>query len=142
MHATKADGSIGLSYDWSREVNSSSPEYYRWTQWFFLLLHKHGLAYRSFAPANWCPSCSTVLANEEVEHGGCWRCGSEIEKKDLPQWFFKITDYAERLLNDLDTVDWRVRQMMQRNRIGRAPVLSSICPSRNDAKMRVFTTRA
>lgn len=134
---------IGLSYDWSREVNSSSPDYYRWTQWFFLLLHKHGLAYRSFAPANWCPSCSTVLANEEVEHGGCWRCGSEIEKKDLPQWFFKITDYAERLLNDLDTVDWPESiKMMQRNWIGKSAGVEFDMPIKGyDAKMRVFTTR-
>jgi len=112
---------IGISYDWSREINSSSPDYYKWTQWFFLLLYKRGLAYRSTAPANWCPSCKTVLANEEVEGGACWRCGSPVEKRDLPQWFFKITDYAERLLNDLDLINWPEGiKMMQRNWIGRS----------------------
>ncbi len=112
---------IGISYDWSREINSSSPDYYKWTQWFFLLLYKRGLAYRSTAPANWCPSCKTVLANEEVEGGACWRCGSIVEKRDLPQWFFKITDYAERLLNDLELINWPEGiKMMQRNWIGRS----------------------
>lgn len=112
---------IGISYDWSREINSSSPDYYKWTQWFFLLLYKRGLAYRSTAPANWCPSCKTVLANEEVEGGRCWRCGSAVEKRDLPQWFFKITDYAERLLNDLELINWPEGiKMMQRNWIGRS----------------------
>ena len=91
---------VGLSYDWSREINSSSPDYYRWTQWIFLLLYKRGLAYRSDAPINWCPSCRTVLANEEVEAGRCWRCESIVEKRNIPQWFFKITDYADRLIDD------------------------------------------
>src|SRR5665647_375498 len=110
---------IGLSYDWSREVNSSSPDYYKWTQWIFLLLHKQGLAYRSLAPANWCPSCATVLANEEVKDGRCWRCDGFIEKKDLPQWFFKITAYADRLIDDLDGIDWPDSiKTMQRNWIG------------------------
>ena len=97
---------IGIGYDWSREVNSSSPDYYKWTQWIFLLLYERGLAYRSLAPANWCPQCATVLANEEVKDGCCWRCDNFIEKKDLPQWFFKITEYADRLIEDLDTIDW------------------------------------
>lgn len=97
---------IGTSYDWEREINSSHPDYYKWTQWFFLLLYKRGLAYRKKAPVNWCPTCLTVLANEEIEDGKCWRCGSEVTKRDLMQWFFKITDYADYLLKDLETIDW------------------------------------
>jgi leucyl-tRNA synthetase len=112
---------IGIGYDWSREVNSSAPDYYRWTQWIFLLLFHRGLAYRSHAPANWCPSCRTVLANEEVQGGLCWRCGSLVEKKQLPQWFFKITEYAQRLLDDLEGLDWPEGiKAMQRNWIGRS----------------------
>ena len=138
---------IGISYDWSREINSSSPDYYKWTQWFFLLLYKRGLAYRSTAPANWCPSCKTVLANEEVEGGACWRCGSMVEKRDLPQWFFKITDYAERLLNDLELINWPEGiKMMQRNWIGRSEgayvdfVVAGPGPAAGQT-IRVFTTR-
>lgn len=134
---------VGISYDWSREVNSSSPDYYKWTQWFFLLLHKRGLAYRSAAPANWCPSCSTVLANEEVDNGSCWRCGSVIEKRDLPQWFFKITEYAGRLIDDLELVHWPDSiKMMQRNWIGRSTgVEFDMGIKGHGKKMRVFTTR-
>lgn len=135
---------IGLSYDWSREVNSSSPDYYRWTQWFFLLLYRRGLAYRSTAPANWCPSCATVVANEEVEQGLHERCGTPIEKKDLPQWFFRITAYADRLLDDLDTVDWPESiKTMQRNWIGRSVgVEFDMAIEDHPGKaMRVFTTR-
>lgn len=134
---------LGLSYDWSREINSSEPEYYRWTQWFFLLLYRRGLAYRSAAPANWCPSCATVLANEEVHDGACWRCGAEIEKKDLPQWFFRITEYADRLLEDLKLVDWPESIMlMQTNWIGRSVGVEFDMPIvGHDAAMRVFTTR-
>jgi len=112
---------VGIGYDWSREINSSHPDYYKWTQWIFLLLYRKGLAYRSLAPANWCPNCATVLANEEVKDGRCWRCDSFIEKKDLPQWFFKITAYADRLIDDLDTIDWPESiKAMQRNWIGRS----------------------
>jgi len=112
---------VGIGYDWSREINSSQPDYYKWTQWIFLLLYKRGLAYCSLAPANWCPRCATVLANEEVKDGRCWRCDSFIEKKDLPQWFFKITAYADRLIDDLDTIDWPESiKSMQRNWIGRS----------------------
>ena len=134
---------LGLSYDWSREINSSEPEYYRWTQWFFLLLYRRGLAYRSAAPANWCPSCATVLANEEVHDGACWRCGAEIEKKDLPQWFFRITEYADRLLEDLKLVDWPESiKLMQTNWIGRSVGVEFDMPIvGHDAAMRVFTTR-
>jgi leucyl-tRNA synthetase len=139
---------IGISYDWSREINSSSPDYYKWTQWFFLLLYKRGLAYRSTAPANWCPSCKTVLANEEVEGGACWRCGSIVEKRDLPQWFFKITEYAERLLNDLDLINWPEGiKMMQRNWIGRSEgvefemQIADAQGKPSGKSFRVFTTR-
>ncbi|MHB9024429.1 MAG: class I tRNA ligase family protein [Armatimonadota bacterium] len=112
---------IGLSYDWDREINSSDPAYYRWTQWIFLLLYRMGLAYRAEAPVNWCPRDRTVLANEEVVGGRCWRCDTPIERRLLPQWFFRITAYADRLLNDLDTVDWPEGiKAMQRNWIGRS----------------------
>ncbi|HZM64148.1 MAG TPA: class I tRNA ligase family protein, partial [Candidatus Saccharimonadales bacterium] len=96
---------MGFGYDWSREINSTDPNYYKWTQWFFLLLHKRGLAYRKESSQWWCPIDKTVLANEQVENGQCWRCGSVVEKKALPQWFFKITDYADRLAKDLDDVE-------------------------------------
>lgn len=139
---------IGISYDWSREINSSSPNYYKWTQWFFLLLYRRGLAYRSTAPANWCPSCKTVLANEEVEGGTCWRCGTPVEKRDLPQWFFKITDYAERLLNDLDLINWPEGiKLMQRNWIGRSEgvefrmQVADADGNPSDKAFWVFTTR-
>ncbi|MCC6606646.1 MAG: leucine--tRNA ligase [Anaerolineae bacterium] len=109
------------SYDWSREINSTFPDYYRWTQWFFLLLHRRGLAYRALGSQWWCPTCQTILANEQVEHGRCWRCDSEVTKKELAQWYFKITAYADRLLADLDTVNWPEKiKTMQRNWIGRS----------------------
>ncbi|MCA9927552.1 MAG: leucine--tRNA ligase [Anaerolineales bacterium] len=112
---------LECSYDWSREINSTDPDYYRWTQWFFLLLHERGLAYRATGSQWWCPNCQTILANEQVEHGLCWRCDGEVEKKDLAQWYFKITDYADRLIADLDTVDWPESiKTMQRNWIGRS----------------------
>ncbi len=109
------------SYDWSREINATFPNYYKWTQWFFLLLHKRGLAYRAPGSQWWCPSCQTILANEQVEQGRCWRCGSEVTKKELAQWYFKITEYADRLLADLNTVNWPENiKTMQRNWIGRS----------------------
>ncbi|HZP80576.1 MAG TPA: leucine--tRNA ligase, partial [Chthonomonadaceae bacterium] len=112
---------VGISYDWSREINSSLPDYYRWTQWLFLLLYKRGLAYRQNAPVNWCPQDKTVLANEEVVNGRCWRCGTLVEKKAMPQWFFKITDYADRLLSGLDTIQWPEGiKTQQREWIGRS----------------------
>ncbi len=112
---------VGISYDWSRSFFSSDPEYYRWTQWIFELMYKKGLAYRRLAKVNWCPMDKTVLADEEVEGGNCWRCGTAVEKKDIPQWFFKITAYAQRLIDDLDTVDWPEGiKNMQRNWIGRS----------------------
>jgi leucyl-tRNA synthetase len=116
---------VGLSYDWSREINSSEPDYYRWTQWLFLLFYKRGLAYKDKALVNWCPHDKTVLANEQViKKDGmnvCERCGHEVEKRELAQWFFKITDYADRLLEDLNELDWPESvKAMQRNWIGRS----------------------
>ncbi len=112
---------LGLSYDWERELDTSSPGYYKWTQWLFLKLYEKGLAYRKEAYVNWCPSCQTVLANEQVKDGVCERCESEVVQKLLPQWFFKITDYAERLLEGLDKIDWpEPIKLMQGNWIGRS----------------------
>ncbi len=133
---------VGIGYDWSREVNSSHPDYYKWTQWIFLLLYRRGLAYRSMAPANWCPNCATVLANEEVKDGRCWRCDSFIEKKDLPQWFFKITAYADRLIDDLDTIDWPESiKSMQRNWIGRSEGAEVTFKSEQGDDIVIYTTR-
>jgi leucyl-tRNA synthetase len=113
---------LGIGYDWSREINTTDPGYYRWTQWVFLQLFDRGLAYRRDAPVNWCPSCQTGLANEEVVNGLCERCDTEVVQKDLPQWFFKITDYAQPLLNDLRLLSkWPERvRTMQANWIGRS----------------------
>lgn len=134
---------IGLSYDWDREINSSDPSYYRWTQWIFLQLYRMGLAYRADAPVNWCPKDKTVLANEEVVGGLCWRCNTPIEKRRMPQWFFKITAYADRLLNDLDTIDWPEGiKAMQRNWIGRSEGAEVDFQVEGlPDKLRVFTTR-
>lgn len=112
---------IGASYDWDREINSSHPDYYRWTQWFFLLLYRRGLAYRAEAPINWCPACRTGLANEEVKNGRCWRCESMVEKRPMMQWYFRITAYADRLLADLDQLDWPEGiKLQQKEWIGRS----------------------
>src|SRR3989338_7678593 len=92
---------LGFMFDWNREINTADPAYYRWTQWFFLKFCAKGLAYRKEAPVNWCPSCQTVLANEQVIQGACERCGTAVVQKMMAQWFLKITDYAERLLKDL-----------------------------------------
>ncbi|MHB9144112.1 MAG: leucine--tRNA ligase [Symbiobacteriia bacterium] len=113
---------LGCTYDWRREVATCHPDYYKWTQWLFLLFYKRGLAYKGYAPVNWCPGCKTVLANEQVIDGRCWRCESEVTKKNLDQWFFKITDYADELLADLEQLTgWpdRVRTM-QENWIGKS----------------------
>ncbi|MDP5033785.1 MAG: class I tRNA ligase family protein, partial [Solirubrobacteraceae bacterium] len=111
----------GISIDWSRELATCEPDYYRWTQWIFNELFKAGLAYRQEAHVNWCPSDQTVLANEQVVDGCCERCGAEVEIRELEQWFLKITDYADRLLEDLDKVDWPENvKTMQRNWIGRS----------------------
>lgn len=134
---------IGCSYDWEREINSSTPEYYRWTQWFFLLLYKRGLAYRATAQANFCPKCKTVLANEEVENEMCWRCHTTVTKKDLKQWFFKITDYAESLLNDLEIIEWPESiVLMQKNWIGRSEgVEFNLKIKDREETISIFTTR-
>ncbi len=136
--------SLGISYDWSREINTSDPVYYKWTQWVFLQLYHRGLAYREEAPINWCPSCRTALANEEVVNGLCERCDTEVTQKDLPQWFFKITDYAEPLLEDLELLDaWpeRVRRM-QANWIGRSEgALVNFTVAESGESLRCFTTR-
>jgi leucyl-tRNA synthetase len=140
--------SVGFAYDWDREVNTTDPKYVKWTQWIFLQLFKKGLAYEGTVPINWCPSCKTGLANEEVTQGGCERCGSGVERKDLRQWLLRITRYADRLLEDLAEVDWPESTLsMQRNWIGRsegAEVVFTIAApdglcSRDQIK--VFTTR-
>jgi len=134
---------IGLSYDWEREINSSDPTYYRWTQWLFLRLYRMGLAYRAEALVNWCPRCRTVLANEEVVGGRCWRCEAPIEKRAMPQWFFRITAYADRLLDDLGALDWPEGiKAMQRNWIGRSEGAEIEFPiADREYAIRVFTTR-
>jgi len=144
-HMRKQQNRLGVSYDWSREVNTSAPDYYRWSQWLFLLMYKRGLAYKKKASVNWCESCQTVLANEQVEKGLCWRCSSVVETRDLEQWFLRITDYAERLLNDLDCLeDWPARvKVMQQNWIGRsegAEIVFSIKEFPGE-EIRTFTTR-
>ncbi len=135
---------IGATYDWDYEIKTCNPDYYKWTQWMFLQLYKHGLAYRKEAPVNWCPSCNTVLANEQAQDGVCERCGSQVIKKNLTQWFFKITDYAEELLQDLDKLDWPEKtKLMQKNWIGKSyggEIEFSVKDS--DVTFRVFTTRA
>jgi len=134
---------MGAMYDWDHEVNTSHPDYYRWTQWLFLQMYQHGLAYRKKQAANWCPSCKTVLANEQVVDGRCERCDSEVLSKDLEQWFFKITAYTERLLEGFKQIDWPDKTVsMQRNWIGKS-VGASIqfgIEGRADT-IEVFTTR-
>ncbi len=135
--------SLGFSYDWDREVDTTNPDYYKWTQWIFLQLYKKGLAYESELPINWCPSCKTGLANEEVVDGKCDRCGTETSKKLLRQWVLKITDYADRLLDDLKDVDWpEPIKIMQRNWIGKSYGTNVIFDLENfDEKITVYTTR-
>jgi len=134
---------IGAMYDWDREINTSSPEYYKWTQWFFLQLYKNKLAYRKKAPVNWCPQCQTVLANEQVVDGLCERCDSEVIMKDLEQWFFKITDYAERLLEGHEKIDWPEKTIqMQKNWIGKSVGASiHFKIEGKEESIEVFTTR-
>ena len=135
--------SLGFSYDWDREVSTCDPEYYKWTQWLFLQMFKKGLAYEAQIPINWCPSCQTGLANEEVKEGHCERCGHQVYRRNLRQWVLKITDYAERLLNDVDKLDWpEPIKIMQRNWIGKsvgAEVTFEIEGGHGDLK--VYTTR-
>ena len=151
----------GLMVDWRYAVNTTDPAYYKWTQWVFLQLYQRGLAYKKEAAVNWCPSCKTVLANEQVEHGHCERCGTAVELRQLAQWFFRISEYAERLLNNLATLDWsETTRQAQRNWIGRsegAELVFSVTDMNADAgsagvavtaemaiaedRIRVFTTR-
>src|SRR6187200_1961122 len=135
---------MGMSFDWSRRVQTCDPEYYRWTQWLFLRLFEQGLAYRKSAAVNWCPKDQTVLANEQVIGGACERCGTPVERRELTQWFFKVTEYAQRLLDDVELLtDWPDRVVtMQRNWIGRsegAEVTFTIDETGED--VTVFTTR-
>ncbi len=140
--------SLGLSYDWSREVGTHTPEYYKWTQWFFLFLYKNGLAEKRLAKVNWCPKDQTVLANEQTvsesgEKGVCVRCGTKVIQKDLEQWFFKITDFADALVDDLDQIDWpESTKINQRNWIGRSEGALIRFEIRNPkSEIEVFTTR-
>ena len=135
---------LGFSYDWDREVCTYKEDYYRWMQWIFIQFYKHGLAYKKENPVNWCPSCQTVLANEQVVEGRCERCGTEVTKKSLSQWYLKITDYADRLLECLDTLPgWPEHvKTMQRNWIGRSEGTEVVYKLKgSDTPMPVFTTR-
>ena len=136
--------SMGFSYDMSRETATCNPDYYRWNQWIFLKLFEKGLAYKKTAPINWCPDCQTVLANEQVEDGKCWRCKSVVVKKDLSQWFFKITDYADELLEDLNKLeDWPEKvKTMQKNWIGKSEGTEIYFKVKDmDLEISTFTTR-
>ncbi|MDO8430206.1 MAG: leucine--tRNA ligase [bacterium] len=141
---TKQLGSLGNSYDWSRMVITCLPEYYKWNQWLFLKFFENGLAYRKKAAANWCPSCKTVLANEQVVEGRCERCNTQVEQKEIEQWLLRITDYAERLLEDLMVLDWPERtKTMQKNWIGKSEGAEIEFPVADSGlKIKVFTTRA
>lgn len=135
--------SLGMSYDWSREINTSDPSYYKWTQWIFTKLFENGLAYQKESPQWWCPIDKTVLANEQVENGKCWRCGNQVVKKNLKQWFFRITAYADQLLEDIDDLDWPEKiKTQQRNWIGKsqgAEITFKI--DGHDETLQIFTTR-
>ncbi|MCF7897585.1 MAG: leucine--tRNA ligase [Candidatus Omnitrophica bacterium] len=136
--------SWGISYDWEKEIATCFPQYYRWTQWLFLELYKKGLAYKKEAPVNWCESCKTVLANEQVIEGKCERCSNQVSQRNLKQWFFKITDYAQRLLDDLDKLkEWPQRvKLMQKNWIGKSVGVTIKFSVKNlDKPLNCFTTR-
>ncbi len=133
---------LGYSFDWDREINTTDPEYYKWTQWIFLQLFKHGLAYKTTMPVNWCTSCKCVLANEEVVEGVCERCGAPVVRKEKSQWMLKITAYAQRLIDDLDGLDFIERvKIQQRNWIGRSTGAEVDFSTTEGDKLRVFTTR-
>lgn len=134
---------MGASFDWDYEIKTCLPDYYKWTQWCFVQLYKKGLAYRANAPVNWCPKCNTVLANEQVVDGCCERCGTPVIRKHLTQWFFKITDYAEELLDDLDKLDWPEKtKLMQKNWIGKSTGSEIKFQVVGGGELSVFTTRA
>ena len=145
-YMTKQLKMLGLSVDWDREVTTCLPDYYKWTQWLFLQLYKKGLAYKKNAPVNWCEKCATVLANEQVIDGKCWRCDSEVTKKNLSQWFFKITEYSEQLLQDLEKLTgWGDNvKTMQENWIGKSTgaILKFKVKELEDVEIPVYTTRA
>lgn len=135
---------LGFGYDWDREIATCQPEYYRWEQWFFTKLYEKGLVYKKTSSVNWCPHDLTVLANEQVIDGCCWRCDTKVERKEIPQWFIKITDYADQLLNDLDTLESWPEQVktMQRNWIGRSEGVDiTFDVAGSDEKLTVYTTR-
>jgi leucyl-tRNA synthetase len=136
---------LGISYDWRREIAAHTPEYYKFDQWFFLRMHERGLTYKKMTQVNWCPFCQTTLSNEQSSGGVCWRCGNAVEKKDLEQWFVRITDYAEQLLNDMAEIEsgWPEKVLtMQRNWIGRSEgAYVDFAVKDSDEKITVFTTR-
>ena len=134
---------LGFSFDYSREVNTTDPKYYKWTQWIFLQLFKHGLAYKSEMPINWCTSCKVGLANEEVVDGHCERCGGEVVRKVKSQWMLRITEYAQKLLDGLNDVDFIEKvKTQQRNWIGRSTGAEvDFALEGTDEKLRIFTTR-
>ena len=135
--------SLGISFDWSREINTTDPEYYKWTQWIFIQLYKHGLAYKKEMNVNWCTSCKCVLANEEVVNGVCERCGSEVVHKVKSQWMLKITEYADRLINDLDLVNYPDRvKVQQKNWIGRSKGAEVDFTTTTGDTLTIYTTRA
>ena len=135
--------SLGISFDWSREINTTDPEYYKWTQWIFIQLYKHGLAYKKEMAVNWCTSCKCVLANEEVVNGVCERCGSEVVHKVKSQWMLKITEYADRLINDLDLVNYPDRvKAQQKNWIGRSKGAEVDFTTTTGDTLTIYTTRA
>lgn len=136
---------LGISYDWSREIAAHLPDYYKWDQWFFLKMYERGLAYKKKSPVNWCPRESTVLSNEQSSGGVCWRCGAEVEKRDLDQWFFRITDYAEQLVDHIEQIEssWPEKVLKrQRDWVGRSEgAFVDFAVKDSDEKIRVFTTR-
>lgn len=133
---------MGATFDWDYEIKTCMPDYYKWTQWCFLQLYKKGLAYRKKSPVNWCPECNTVLANEQVIDGECERCHTTVVRKNLTQWFFKITDYAERLLEGLDKIDWPEKtKLMQKNWIGKSKGAQVTFKIKGGGEFTVFTTR-
>ncbi|HET7770496.1 MAG TPA: class I tRNA ligase family protein, partial [Chloroflexota bacterium] len=133
---------IGCSYDWSREIDSSAPDYYHWTQWFFLLLYKRGLAYRAVQWQWWCPGCQTTLSNQEAQDGICWRGHTGLTKKEIPAWYFKITAYADELIQGLSEIEWPSQiKLMQENWIGRSEGCEIDFKTESGAPLPVFTTR-
>jgi leucyl-tRNA synthetase len=137
---------IGAMYDWSREVNTTDPDYYKWTQWIFVQMFKRGLAYKAFMPINWCPSCKTGISNEDVVNGRCERCGTEVTRKEMYQWMLRITKYAQRLLDGLQNLDWPEKvKTMQTNWIGRSEgaevTFQAVAQDNSQHPLKVFTTR-